>query len=733
MRAFTHALYLSHFTHVAIAALTEPKSSPDLCVKSCESSLQSLRYVDVSPAASAPQQVCQSRLSLSSRYLCLSLNCGKDTRDLALRQLNTTCYESLGSSIPAFRTIFTDEEVAGLKRINKDDSFNSENPLNSIVIPSSELFSAWFDTLDASEYARRYHYLYGIGVMVFWVVVALLGASYKVYLAISRMYCSQNRFASVGIRTQTSSWFKRNVAIPATFGYRCAQNVWWATIPPRVQAITLLIFLLMNIIFNIHGYRIIDESLYFSTPTKQVLRYVSDRTGIISFANFPFIWLFGMRNNVALWLTGWDFGTYNNFHRWCARISTVEAVMHSVLYTVLIFMNGGLTYYTWWFTMWFWNAGQMATVFMCALLILSVYWIRRQFYEAFLVIHIGLSILILFTLLGHVSIFNGEYDALFWVPAIIWVFDRMMRLLRIIIFNPGHWSTTALASYNNSANIIRLTVPIGSSLYKPQAGNYFFLSILDDSNSWESHPFTVASISDEMPQKIEVSEESSPLLGPLMTAPETNSHCVTLEARKEHMAFLIRPYDGFTMRLRDMLADEEADPKPLRILVDGPYGHTQRLHEYHRVIFIAGGSGVVVALSYLTSLCRNMKKPTKIDLYWAVRESAFAKDILSSYMLSTEIKAAIDSDKLSLQLYMPFSSQIESFDLGSLPSRMQQHVGRLDIGSVITSAARDTRAGNLAVVACGPAKMADDSRLAVVNALKRGNHQIDYYEESFIW
>lgn len=147
MRAFTHALYLSHFTHVAIAALTEPRSSPDLCVKSCESSLQSLRYIDVSPAVSAPQQACQSRLSLSSRYICLSLNCGKETRDQALRQLNTTCYESFGSYIPTFKTGFTDEEIAGLKRINKNDSFSSENPLNGVVIPSPELFSAWFDTL----------------------------------------------------------------------------------------------------------------------------------------------------------------------------------------------------------------------------------------------------------------------------------------------------------------------------------------------------------------------------------------------------------------------------------------------------------------------------------------------------------------------------------------------------------------------------------------------------------
>jgi hypothetical protein len=80
----------------------------------------------------------------------------------------------------------------------------------------------------------------------------------------------------------------------------------------------------------------------FPTQTKQWLRYVSDRTGIISFANFPIIWLFGMRNNFAIWLTGWDFGTYNNFHRWVARIATLQAVIHSVGYTVLVF-NGTST------------------------------------------------------------------------------------------------------------------------------------------------------------------------------------------------------------------------------------------------------------------------------------------------------------------------------------------------------------------------------------------------------
>lgn len=73
----------------------------------------------------------------------------------------------------------------------------------------------------------------------------------------------------------------------------------------------------------------------FGPTVDQALRYVSDRTGIMSFANFPVIWFFGMRNNLALWLTGWDFGTYNNFHRWTARLATLQAIIHSIGYTII--------------------------------------------------------------------------------------------------------------------------------------------------------------------------------------------------------------------------------------------------------------------------------------------------------------------------------------------------------------------------------------------------------------
>ena len=46
-----------------------------------------------------------------------------------------------------------------------------------------------------------------------------------------------------------------------------------------------------------------------------------------------------MRNNVLLWLTGWSFSTFNQFHRWIARVATLEAVIHSIAYTVEAFLG----------------------------------------------------------------------------------------------------------------------------------------------------------------------------------------------------------------------------------------------------------------------------------------------------------------------------------------------------------------------------------------------------------
>ena len=79
----------------------------------------------------------------------------------------------------------------------------------------------------------------------------------------------------------------------------------------------------------------------WSAPKLQTWRYIADRTGIASYANLPLLWMFSGRNNVFLWLTGWQFSTFNLFHRHIARVATLEAIIHSIGYTAFYYYEVG--------------------------------------------------------------------------------------------------------------------------------------------------------------------------------------------------------------------------------------------------------------------------------------------------------------------------------------------------------------------------------------------------------
>lgn len=465
----------------------------------------------------------------------------------------------------------------------------------------------------------------------------------------------------------------------------------------------------------------------FPTIEHQIFRYVSDRTGVISFANFPVIWLFGMRNNVALWLTGWDFGAYNNFHRWVARIATAQAVVHSVGYTILILRQGGWSYFLSWWVMWWWWAGEIATVAMCLLLACSVYWLRRRQYELFLILHIAMSAVILGTMLGHVSIFNGAYDWMFWVPLLIWVLDRAVRLVRVLAFKPKSWSAPASATYSEPANMIRLQIPVGEQVYAVRPGTFYYLSVLDAARSWESHPFTVASVL-QADASSDSHAEHRPLLEMAAEDQEVDENEGKAVDHAKYMAFLIRPYDGFTQRLRDLAVSKAKTPSsPIRVLVDGPYGHTIPLERFSHVIFLVGGSGVVLPLSYLDHLTggQSSQGRVSIDIHWSVREAEFAKDILANDMAE-----ALSSDNVCVNIY-GHSGNPEI--IRGMPGHIEEHAGRPDIHSVVASKIAEHDIERLAVVACGPAGMADDARKAVVDALEYAPFAIEYFEEHFTW
>jgi predicted ferric reductase len=578
----------------------------------------------------------------------------------------------------------------------------------------------------------------------FWVVVVIVGVISRL-LSLMANFRYQRRhqvyvdsILRVGTIMRSSflswpiTWMKCHLTIPATFGNRCSRPYGWCTIPPRIQSLTILIFVAMNVVLCTCSYELIDGNLYWPEKPTQLLRYVSDRTGIISLANFPLVWLFGMRNDTLMWLTGWGFGTYNAFHRWVARVATLQAVIHSLGYSVMILDSGGWPNFAdYWTKHYFWN-GELATIAMCALLAFSLYGIRRAHYEIFLVTHIVLSIVALWTMYYHVEIFpDGDWNIFIWPCLIIWVLDRILRAGRIIAFNRHVWNTQATVTYDSASNLVRMDVDGSKNLLACEPGSYYYIHVLDDVfYAHQNHPFTLAYTSSDLKRSF-----STPL-SPVSSRPsphrtfsdESTESDALLRSSNEpspsQLVFLIRPYDGFTSRLKSHCL---LRPKKLCILVEGPYGHSEPLHHFPNVLFIVGGTGIAVPLSHIARLLSPKSRTQSVKLVWAVREHAFLASVLR------EFAGLLGDERVDMEVHITQDKELEDEVLGEDLKSVRIVAHRPDVLGVVQGAAEEAGQEALAVVACGPAGMADQARKASVEMLVRGFRGVEYFEESFKW
>lgn len=350
----------------------------------------------------------------------------------------------------------------------------------------------------------------------------------------------------------------------------------------------------------------------------------------------------------------------------------------------------------------------------------------------------------LLTCHSHVLPFGEEYLAFIWPCAAIWILDRLFRAGRIFAFDWRFWATKAETRYDPKSHTVRLVVPLTGCLYKPGPGTYYYIYVLDDSRFWESHPFTIAYVSGSEQETVDSTQlssrfdtsrcsDSAPLTVAQRGRTPSEDEALLCSSQKStrSMVFLIRPYNGFTSRL-------QTHQNP-RVLVEGPYGHTQPLHDFAHVLFITGGTGIAVPLSYLDVLLAS-SRVVDVHIIWAVREQAFARDVIR-----TDLHAKLRSEKLRLAVHVTQRDQ-ETMSEGNHSTKLNNndrndsvedcvHLrdGRPDVSTEVQEAAKAADKQRLAVVACGPPQMADEARRAVVEVLGMGFGGVEYFEESFSW
>ncbi|EAW22133.1 ferric reductase family protein [Aspergillus fischeri NRRL 181] len=691
---------------------------------------------------------CRNRLRVLSIYAASVVYCSDAERETGFAQLEDQCREYAGVDLiprEEFAANLT-HEVIGRMRVVEFGELPNKEPVDTPILISESYYSRVFRTIDAWQFELWSHYAFGYLGYAYWTVVIAAGALHKLALhAISlKRARSLPFFPSLLL---IYYWIQTSLIIPAPLASSRRRLLWW-TFPGRIHAIVVLLFWILSIVLCLIGYRTFSDNIYWPEISAQLLRYVADRTGILSFANIPLLWLFAGRNNIFLWATGWSYSTFNIFHRHVAWIATLQAVVHTILYIVLFIQAGNAwkkmqkPYLLW---------GTLAMLAMILVFPFAVDWFRRRAYETFLVLHILFSVVALVGCFYHVIIFEDhEYWFYLWPAVVIWISDRVLRLIRVVYCNLhvrlGSHSrfqcTGCVATYDKAADIIHLELTPGSGL-QPAPGQYYFLYQPFRLTGWESHPFTLGSWSykDGAPstQCRSLKRDSTTDVSEIPLLPDTPSSgsdygSIDTSAdppeRKLALRFWIRPYDGWTRHLRDQCLQSPTRTIHPNILLEGPYGEQCPLWKYESVLLIAGGTGIAAAVPYIQDhILRSSTGRTStqgIHLVWTARQPALMRDIAGR-----ELKQALRRKDFRVSFYVTS----ESTSQDEIMDGVEYACGRPDLQAIITAHAEEARlsSSSVLVLVCGPSGMADQARAAVHQAMRRGCRSLRYLEESFDW
>lgn len=206
------------------------------------------------------------------------------------------------------------------------------------------------------------------------------------------------------------------------------------------------------------------------------------------------------------------------------------------------------------------------------------------------------------------------------------------------------------------------------------------------------------------------------------------------------------------------------------------------MHHFDTQLYVVGGTGIASAVPYIQDYMERSRKgdalqTTKVHLVWSGKQKA----LLGAITRAEELRGIHGRSDIEITFYctddsqkdvttsnhpnegsespggirdekenqkteatvasLPYdnekSGNITPDDEGSSDHNLELNIlyGRPDVRSIVTLASDEAKASSssLAVLACGPGHMADDTRAAVHKVMRGGFHNIEYFEEAFGW
>ncbi|KAJ7881787.1 FAD-binding domain-containing protein [Mycena olivaceomarginata] len=485
-------------------------------------------------------------------------------------------------------------------------------------------------------------------------------------------------------RTSTAGAFDQLVALASyTTSRSWRLKAFGYYTPPlaAMLAVVIMIIWVMMVMLTVKPFYWPNPAMGYSPP-------IATRTGWISLGIMPFMIAFATKSNYVALLTRSSHERLQVFHRWSALLMYITSLVHTFPFIVED-INMGMMQMEWSTDRFVWT-GVAALVPQTWLLALSWGLIRNRYYEFFKKTHFIAATIFMVALFLHVDWTLTSWDY-FWATLAIYGSTWVFRVVRATLA-PGTATVTVLEDHTLH---VRIAVP---KRFRWSAGQHVFVRFLVGPLHWASnHPFTIANAP---PVAKNIGRGNGE------------------EGGKQYLEIVLRARDGITKALLEKAASAQTkgETTPVRVFVDGPYGHSglaNDLRRFDRVLFLAGGSGASFTIPLVVDLARNTSaRPAgaTIQFVVAVREGAFAwlerqlkplaalegSDVLRDTHVTCQSVEEIDPEK---------GDSHSDRDLGSL------HNGRPNISELIHNLCSDP--GRVAVVACGPDEFVYDVRRAV--------------------
>lgn len=552
---------------------------------------------------------------------------------------------------------------------------------------------------------------YGVGSVGYWFLLAIIsGCVHWAFILAPRL-----RFFFDG---RISKFVRKNITLPAlrrrTRNSRYAFNRFVECIvPSRLESLAILGFIALQIAVNGAQLYYHHGDLVFDNQGQAITRYIADRTGIVSTVLTPLLLLFGGRNNFLQWVSGWKFSTMITFHRWIARLVVMMAFVHSIAFTWKYWTDSHKEYleemakmYAIW--------GIVATSCGSIMVFQGMLYFRRRWYDAFLAFHICLGVFYVIGLWFHVK--DLGYCQVMYPCFAIWVFDRLVRLLRLLWFGFPQGKVSLVA---DETLVVEIPKP---KHWVAQTGGHAWVYFIHGVYFWQSHPFTFV-------ESVE---------------------------GKSAITFMCKVKKGQTRRLEKRLRSTPGRSLLIRVGVEGPYGEKAPITKHSSVVFIAGGGGITGVFSEVYNAAMRSKDNTtqSLKMVWILRElkliAWFYRELKALSKTKTQVIVFItrpelgDASELETKLGGMDQTEVASKEKknGSnthLLERLHEDMPAIDFSTGrpsledLVSSEIDDASSSIAFVSCGHPALVDDLRFNVVRMIEHTPKRVDFFDKSQIW